>query len=567
MDYVSPHHRGKDVSTIMYAASVAPTPMPTPTLAAPRVSTDSRHSSLSDASNGFRWRFSRIVRRCPSASWSVASWNRCSMRRLWKSFSRNMLPAIYSRVGHRRSRQLAHPVFRWPPGVCVRCLHCRPGFDTTNDLHQLPGTLRQARTHGSQTQRSHRPVLRREAEAGSRKVAAPDAPILAGYRTQILDGNVLTGTDHRLTALRQWLNACLPGKSLVVFEPDLGLISDMVLCEDAYTQERALLTYILERVQARDLLVFDRNFTTTGFAFGIAERGGSFVGRQHRTNLPVQAVSKLVKCGETETGRIYEQIVRATDPDTGATLLLRRIEIRLFEKTRDGEKTIGLLTNLPATVSAVVIAEIYRKRWTIETQFQLLTVSLHCEVPGLGKPRAALFAFAMSLVASNALAVVRASLRAAHGKEAEAEVSGHYLADEIAAEYRTLAKYLPAEKWKGWRKLGAKEMASLLTEIARQVNMAELLRNQRGRRSLRTRSRFITESINTSRLTASWSRLSIHVERAGLHVLLSAGPNDTKQPCSVLAPFLAVVLFRWRRIGRNPRKARLIEAVKQNLPS
>ncbi|MGA7496282.1 MAG: transposase, partial [Isosphaeraceae bacterium] len=186
---------------------------------------------------------------------------------------------------------------------------------------------------------------------------------------QILDGNVLTGTDHRLTALRQWLNACLPGKSLVVFEPDLGLISDMVLCEDAYTQERALLTYILERVQAQDLLVFDRNFTTTGFAFGIAERGGSFVGRQHRTNLPVQPVSKLVKCGETETGRIYEQIVRATDPDTGATLLLRRIEIRLFEKTRDGEKTIGLLTNLPATVSAVAIAEIYRKRWTIEQVF------------------------------------------------------------------------------------------------------------------------------------------------------------------------------------------------------
>jgi hypothetical protein len=307
-----------------------------------------------------------------------------------------------------------------------------------------------------------------------------DEPVLAGYRTRILDGNVLTGTDHRLGALRQWLNACLPGKSLVVLEPDLGLISDLVLCEDAYTQERALVEYILERVQARDLLVFDRNFTTMGFAFGIAKRGGSFVGRQHKTNLPVTPVSKLVKCGETETGRIYEQIVRATDPVTGASLLLRRIELRLFEKTRDGEKTLGLLTNLPEPVSAVAIAEIYRKRWTIETQFQLLTVSLHCEVPGLGKPKAALFAFAMSLVASNALAVVRASLRAAHGKEAEAEVSGYYLADEIAAEYRTLMKYLPAEKWQGWRKLGAKEMASLLTEIARQVNMAELHRNQRG---------------------------------------------------------------------------------------
>jgi Transposase DDE domain len=307
-----------------------------------------------------------------------------------------------------------------------------------------------------------------------------DEPILAGYRTRVLDGNVLTGTDHRLTALRQWLNACLPGKSLVILEPDLGLISDLVLCEDAYTQERALLTYILERVQAQDLLVFDRNFSTTGFAFGIAERDGFFVGRQHRINLPVKLVNKLVKRGETETGMVYEQRVQATDPNTGATMFLRRIEVRLFEKTRDGDKIIGLFTNLPDTVSAVAIAEIYRKRWTIETQFQFLTSSLHCEVPGLGKPKAALFAFAMSLVASNALAIVRGSLRSAHGKEAEAEVSGYYLADEVGAQYRTLGKYLRAEQWKGWRKLGAEEMATLLTEIARQVNMAELLRNQRG---------------------------------------------------------------------------------------
>ena len=106
--------------------------------------------------------------------------------------------------------------------------------------------------------------------AGSERATSADEPILPGYRTRILDGNVLTGTDHRLEALRQWLNACLPGKTLVVLEPDLGLISDLVLGEDAYTQER-LVEYVLERVQAKDLLVFDRNFATTGFAFGIAD--------------------------------------------------------------------------------------------------------------------------------------------------------------------------------------------------------------------------------------------------------------------------------------------------------
>jgi len=98
------------------------------------------------------------------------------------------------------------------------------------------------------------------------------------------------------------------------------------------------------------------------FAFGIARRGAFFIGRQHKINLPVTCLSKLVQCGKTGTGTIYEQTVEATDPETGATLLLRRIEIRLFEKTRDGERVIGLLTNLPATVSATAIAEIYTLR-------------------------------------------------------------------------------------------------------------------------------------------------------------------------------------------------------------
>ena len=157
-------------------------------------------------------------------------------------------------------------------------------------------------------------------------------------------------------------------------------------------------------------------FQHDGVCVRIAERDGFFVGRQHRTNLPVKVVSKLVKCGETETGRFTSSACKPPIQNTGETMLLRRIEVRLFEKTRDGDVIIGLFTNLPDTVDAVAIAEIYRKRWTIETQFQFLTGSLHCEVPGLGKPKAALFAFAMSLVASNALAVVRGSIRAVTAK-------------------------------------------------------------------------------------------------------------------------------------------------------
>jgi hypothetical protein len=304
--------------------------------------------------------------------------------------------------------------------------------------------------------------------------------VLPGYCLHILDGNMLTGTDHRLKALRGWLNACLPGKSLVVYEPALGLVSDLVLCEDAYTQERALLVHLLPRVQANDLWVADRNFCTTRFVFGVAEKLGFFVVRQHRQTVRWKAVSKLKRCGRTDTGIVYEQRILVTDPESGKQLHLRRIELRLFQKTRDGERTIAVFTNLPDEVAALAITEIYRTRWTIEKHFQFLTQSLHCEVPGLGKPRAALFMFAMALVASNALAVVRGSLREAHGVETETEISGFYLADEVAHDYRTLMKYLPPDQWVGWRSLQVKPLKRLLIALAHKVNVAGLTRSKRG---------------------------------------------------------------------------------------
>ncbi len=301
-----------------------------------------------------------------------------------------------------------------------------------------------------------------------------------GYRMRVLDGNVLAGTDHRLTPLRRWLNACLPGKSLVVYEPGVGLVTDVVLCEDAYTQERALLTQVLPRVQPCDLLIADRNFCTTRFVFGISAAKAAVIVRQHRRGLPCQALDGLRKCGATKTGVAYEQQVQATDSETGATLTLRRIELRLFALTRDGERTIALLTNLPADVTAMEIAEDYQRRWTIEKHFQFLTQSLQCELPGLGKPRAALFGFAMALLAANALAVVRGGIRSAHGETAEAEVSGYYLADEIAHDYRTLMKYVPAEQWQAWSTIPAVTMAPLLRAIAAKVKLAALTRTPRG---------------------------------------------------------------------------------------
>jgi IS4 transposase len=312
------------------------------------------------------------------------------------------------------------------------------------------------------------------------EMAAAEPPLLPGYRTRILDGNVLAQTEHRLKPLRTKANACLPGKSVVVYEPEVGLATDLIVAEDAYAQERVLARDLLPRVEANDLWIADRHFCTAPFTFGVVRRGGSFLVRQHQSNLPVEPLTELRACGATETGMVYEQRVRVVESSSGETMELRRIEVRLLAPTRDGDTVVGLLTNLPPTVSALTIAPLYLKRWKLETYFQFLTQSLHCEVPSLGQPRAALFAFAMALLAANALAVVRAALRASHGAEAEAAVSGYYLADELGADYRVLLKIVPSEQWPDWGSMPAPALAQFLKEVAGRVNLPALQRHPRG---------------------------------------------------------------------------------------
>ena len=61
-----------------------------------------------------------------------------------------------------------------------------------------------------------------------------------------------------------------------------------------------------------------------------------------------------------------------------------------------------------------------------------MTDLLHCEIPTLGYPRAALFAFCMSILAGDALAILKGHLRAVHGEEMVAELSTYALVNDVA---------------------------------------------------------------------------------------------------------------------------------------
>jgi IS4 transposase len=306
-------------------------------------------------------------------------------------------------------------------------------------------------------------------------------PWLPGYRIKIVDGNHLASTEHRLQELRTTGAGALPGHALVVLDPQVMLVTEVIPCEDGHAQERSLLDRLLASVRPRDLWIEDRNFCTTGFVFGIVRRRASFVVRQHAGNLPWQFVGKRRSCGRIDTGRVSEQTMRVEHED-GEVLFLRRITVALDRPTRDGDTEIHILTDLPAKVArAKTVAELYRKRWTIETAFAELEATLNGEVETLGYPKAALFAFCVALVAYNLLSVVKAALRSVHGaKVVTEEVSGYYLADEVAGTYRGMMIAIPEDEWAVFQGLSPVELGQVLQDLARKVRLSEFRKQPRG---------------------------------------------------------------------------------------
>ncbi len=316
-----------------------------------------------------------------------------------------------------------------------------------------------------------------------RSLKAELPPLLPGYRAKILDGKHLGGTEHRLKETRTLNSAPLPGQWLVVLDPQQMLAIDAVPCEDAYAQERKLLTEVLPTVAQGDLWIADRNFCTTMFLFGLAERKACFAIRQHGSTLSgKRLVGKRCRVGRCDSGMVYEQKMEIDHPDTGATMTLRRITIELDHPTRDGETVIHVLTNLPAAVGALKVADIYRKRWTVETAFQELGQAFNAEIDTLCYPRAALLAYCIALMMYNTLSVVKASLRAVHGDEASPEkISGYYLASEIKAMQGGMMVAITPDYWRRrFGKTTPRQMASFLRECAVHVPIRRFLKNKRG---------------------------------------------------------------------------------------
>jgi IS4 transposase len=302
---------------------------------------------------------------------------------------------------------------------------------------------------------------------------------LAGYSTRILDGNWLSGTEHRLKETRKSTAAPLPGKSLVVYDPRYHAVCDFFPLEDAYSQERSGLDDVIETLARRQLWIADRNFCTLKFLYAIAAKCGVFVIRLHNQVHGVEH-GKLRKIGETETGVVYENELVLPEYQ-GQQMTVRRVVVHLFEPTRDKDVEVVLLTNLPSEdADARQVAELYRTRWKIETAFGHMALAMNCEIKPLCYPKAALFCFAMALVAYNAFAITKGAIAAEHGREQSEMLSHFYMADEISKTTDGMLIAIPEARWDEMETISTADFVAELCTIVRGMDLSRYRKSIRG---------------------------------------------------------------------------------------
>ena len=305
-------------------------------------------------------------------------------------------------------------------------------------------------------------------------------PGLKGYRVIAIDGTDLGGSEHRLAVLRRTKAAGLPGKFVVAYDWASGICCDAIGSEDAYTSERVLVPEILAEARQNELFVMDRYYCTTRIMQSTQKRRAYFVVREKDDNLRCRELAKPRFRGRIAGGKVYEQPLAVEDTTTGENFQVRRVILKLDTPTSKGDREIRLLTNLPHKVKASKVAELYRERWTIESQFNFLKHCLHGEIESLGRPRAALFMMFLSLVTSNALAVVRQAIRMTHGNDQWEQLSGHYLAEELEKNYHAVDVLIEAAQWEAIQDRSPSAFWNWAKQIAIKIRVPAFLKSTRG---------------------------------------------------------------------------------------
>lgn len=298
-------------------------------------------------------------------------------------------------------------------------------------------------------------------------------PIIEGLKVRVVDGNHQAATHRRLKALRGSAAGPLPSLALVVYDPERDVPLAMVPCDDAYTQERALVEELRPWVGAGECWIADRNFCTMRMFRTVIDASSRFLVREH-ASLPLQSTSEWKLVSSNAEREVSEQ--SALVGEGKEAIEVRRIRVRLSAPTRDGETELHLLSNVTHDeASAAVLADAYRKRWTIETAFARLEKLLSCELATLGHPNAALLAFGVGLCAYALISVIQAMLGAAHGAAKARRLSWYKLL-LIASSATKLVDWVEEQSVRAWQRMSLQEVSAQLLSLAKLVAIDSLLK-------------------------------------------------------------------------------------------
>lgn len=320
--------------------------------------------------------------------------------------------------------------------------------------------------------------------------------VIPGYHTFIIDGKSLDATEHRLRESRSDSRSPLPGRCIAMLDTRYELFSDVEFEPYAYRCERKVLAPMFDRLEPSALYVADRNFSDGEVISRVTQADAFFVIRQHGAcpswrEIPGEE-RKACKHSHSLGGRIYEQKIEVQLPD-GSWSQIRRVTIVLKKKTRNGDTTLNLLTNLPARVSAVKITIVYRTRWKIETCLGYLSQALNAEIKTLCYPGAAGLCFCLALTLFNMMSMLKV-LIAKYGKQPDPatpiELSYYYLAHEIAECQAGMNIVFLDRDWKKYSDMTTSVFAKWMKSIAMQAELKRYRKHARGPNKPRPKRKF-----------------------------------------------------------------------------
>ncbi len=330
------------------------------------------------------------------------------------------------------------------------------------------------------------------------------ADAAGGLRVRVLDGGALPsglactpGPDGCVVFDPDETGGMPPGL-LPVYDPEHGMVVDLVPYERGRVHERAFVGSLLESVQPGELWVIDGRFSTAAILAGWPRGSGVFVLREHGCAPVWHPHGEAREIGEFDGGRVFEQpVAMIGDAQGEAATVFRRVEWRPDEPGRD---RVGVLTNAPASlIDALRVMRLARAQWGQTLPLRVDPVfdgALYADVAARALP----LARGIVATAYNVFSVMTSAVTGELALDArDAERLPAHIAGGVRGAYIGMMIALPPAWWQRYDLLSIGTLGTLLRLLAHHVDPRSERRKRREHR-LSAKSQTLLRAATLDRL-------------------------------------------------------------------